>query len=108
MTAAEELRQDDPDVAAARQLFAAWRGVFGDRRVSAAEVVAKRAWPRAASAKHPRSTPLCNWSAAKSRTARRLGYWCRSHRGRIVDGLRLESAGIDPHSKVALWRVACG
>jgi putative DNA primase/helicase len=107
MTAAEELRQDDPDVAAARQLFAAWRGVFGDRRVSAAEVVAA-GMAMSGERETPALYAALQLVCSEKPTARRLAYWCRSHRGRIVDGLRLESAGIDPHSKVALWRVACG
>jgi putative DNA primase/helicase len=110
MTAAEELRQDDPDVAAARQLFAAWRGVFGDRRVSAAEVVeaGMAMQPMSGERETPELYAALQLVCSEKPNVRRLGYWLRSHRGRIVDGLRLESAGIDAHSKIALWRVSCG
>jgi putative DNA primase/helicase len=110
MMAAEELRQDDPDVAAARQLLAAWRGVFGDRPVSAAEVVeaGMAMQPMSGERETPELYAALQLVCAEKPNVRRLGYWLRSHRGRIVDGLRLESAGTDAHSKIALWRVSCG
>ena len=37
--------------------------------------------------------------------ARRLGYWLRAHRDRIVDGLTLKQAGSEGHAKVARWRI---
>jgi hypothetical protein len=41
--------------------------------------------------------------------SRRLGYWLRAHRDRIVDGMQLQRIGEDGHAKVATWRVVkCG
>ena len=37
--------------------------------------------------------------------ARRLGYWLRAHRDRIVDGLTLKQARADGHANIARWQV---
>ncbi|TXT24460.1 MAG: hypothetical protein FD131_4967 [Rhodocyclaceae bacterium] len=46
---------------------------------------------------------------AEKPNSRRLSYWMRSHRERIIDGLQLCKAGADGHAKVAKWKVIkCG
>ncbi|MER2512608.1 MAG: hypothetical protein ABTQ25_09365, partial [Nitrosomonas ureae] len=42
---------------------------------------------------------------AEKPNSRRLSYWMRSHRERIIDGLQLCKAGVDTVHKVSKWRV---
>lgn len=42
---------------------------------------------------------------AEKPNSRRLGFWLRAHRDRIVDGLSVKQAGTDGHAKVARWQV---
>lgn len=110
LEASEGLREQDPDLEATRALFAAWRSIFGDRPVTAAEVAqeANRAAPRFDDDALPDSPELVQALqviCAEKITSRRLGNWLRRHRDRVIDGLRLQRAGDDTDAKVARWRI---
>lgn len=105
---AETLREDDPDIATMRALFAAWRELFQDRPVTVAEVV-DRAMDRGGLSGNPVNPDLFDSlqvACAEKPNARRLGNWLRYRQNRIVDGLQLIRAGMDSSTKVSKWKVA--
>jgi putative DNA primase/helicase len=101
---AEGLRDQDPDLEAMRLLFTAWRRVVADgMAVTAAELL--NMGGAINQDLHDALQLVCSEKA----NGRRLGFWLRSHRNRIVDSLQLLHAGADGHAKVAKWKVAkCG
>lgn len=111
LKASEGLREQDPDLEAMRLLFSAWREAFGDKAVTAAEVVAAGMATQLMSSDrtHPDLYEGLQLVCAEKPNTRRLGYWLRAHRDRIVDGLQLKPARPDGHAKVARWQVVnCG
>lgn len=108
---AKATRDDDPDRAAMRALYAAWRDAYSDAVVTAAKVIedATRSIPRMDGQGrdhdypdlHDAITQLCGGQP----NARQLGYKLRHFRGRIADGLRLDHAGRTGTSKSAGWKV---
>jgi putative DNA primase/helicase len=111
LKASEGLREQDPDLEAMRLLFSAWRETFGDKPATVAEVVAAgMATPLMSSDRtHPELYDALQLVCSEKPNARRLGYWLRAHRDRIVDGLQLKSSRPDGHAKVARWQVvSCG
>jgi putative DNA primase/helicase len=111
LKAAEGLREQDPDLEATRQLFAAWREAFADKALTVAEVVtAGMATALMSSDRtHPELYDGLQLVCSEKPNTRRLGYWLRAHRDRIVDGMQLRQAGRDGHAKVVRWRVVtCG
>lgn len=111
LKASEGLREQDPDLEAMRLLFAAWREAFGDKAVTVAEVVAAGMATALMSSDrtHPDLYEGLQLVCAEKPHARRLGYWLRAHRDRIVDGMQLKPARPDGHAKVARWQVVnCG
>ena len=103
----EELREQDPDLEAMRLLLASWQAVFGSDPKTAAEVVATglENSPMTSSYTNPDLRDALQLVCNEKPNARRLGYWLRAHRDRIVNGLTLKQAGADGHDKVARWRV---
>jgi putative DNA primase/helicase len=103
----EELREQDPDLEATRLLFAAWSNQFGVNPQTAADVVAAgmQAGPISFDKVNPELYDALQLVCSEKPNARRLGYWLRAHRNRIVDGLTLTQANTDGHAKVARWRV---
>jgi putative DNA primase/helicase len=99
---AEGLRESDPDLEAMRLLFSAWHKstqIHGP--ATAADVVGIES-------DHDLREALQVVCAEKI-NSRRLGFWLRSHRDKIVDGLQLRRSGADDHAKVARWQVVtCG
>lgn len=100
LEASASLGDSDPDLEASRALFAAWVMEFGAGAMTAAEVI---------TAATPNPSEL--WIALQAitgekPTAHRLGNWLRKHRGRVIDGKRLEREASDSHSKVARWSIA--
>lgn len=107
LKASEGLREQDPDIEATRLLFASWTAAFGGEPRSAADVVAASmdAKPMTSEFVHGELRDALQLVCAEKPNARRLGYWLRAHRDRIVDGLALRHAGAESHSKTARWRV---
>lgn len=111
LKASEGLREQDPDLEAMRLLFAAWRQAFVDKPVTAAEVVAAGMATQLMSSDrtHPELYEGLQLVCSEKPNTRRLGYWLRAHRDRIVDGLQLKPARPDGHAKVSRWQVMnCG
>lgn len=111
LKASEGLREQDPDLEAMRLLFSSWRQAFGDKAVTAAEVVAAGMANQLMSSErtHPDLYEGLQLVCSEKPNTRRLGYWLRAHRDRIVDGLQLKPARPDGHAKVARWQVMnCG
>ena len=111
LIASEGLREQDPDLESMRQLFAAWREAIGDKAVTAAEVVAEGMATKYMSSDrlHPELYDGLQLVCSEKPNTRRLGYWLRAHRDRIVDGLQLKPARPDGHAKVGRWQVMnCG
>lgn len=107
LLASETLREDDPDLASMRSLFAAWRALFQDRAVTVAEVV-EAGMDRAPMSGNPVNADLFDSlqvACAEKPNARRLGNWLRYRKNRIVDGMQLVQSGTDATSKVARWKI---
>ena len=103
----EELREQDPDLEAMRLLYSAWQESFGERPVTVAEVIAEGVSVGQSANEELRDA--LQLVCAEKPNSRRLSYWMRSHRERIIDGLQLCKAGTDGHAKVAKWKVIkCG
>ena len=105
LEASEGLREQDPDIEATRLLFASWAAAFGGEPRSAAEVVSASldSKPMTSEFVHGELRDALQLVCAEKPNARRLGYWLRAHRDRIVDGLALRHAGAEAHT--ARWRV---
>lgn len=104
---AEVLRDHDPDLEAARALLSSWLDAFGSNVVGAAEVVraATETGPMTCEHLRPELRDALQVICAEKITARRLGYWLRANRDRIVDGMRVHHCGDDPRTKVARWAI---
>lgn len=107
LNASDSLREQDPDLAGMRALLSAWHDVFGDKEVTAAEVLSAGMGSKdlARVPEYPELYDALQVACAEKPNARRLGTWLRIHRNRIVDGLQLEQTKTDPKRKVARWRV---
>jgi putative DNA primase/helicase len=93
--------EDDPDREQAAALITAWHSVFGGEAVQTAHVI-----ERAASSPELTSALLAVAADKKEGTRidpRRVSWWCRGWRDRVVDGLSLVR-GKD-YGKSATWRV---
>jgi hypothetical protein len=98
----EALRHEDPGLEAAGALLQAWHDAFGESVVTAKELLEE-------SAKEGREPLRDAIQAAAGRRGevdiKRLGFWLRAWKGRIVGGLVLEPVGEDTHAKTRRWRV---
>lgn len=113
LKAAEGLRQQDPDLEAMRMLFESWLVVFPNGEATAAEVVSASLHGLGSGDLFTRTNPdlydAAQMVCAEKINSRRLAYWLRSHRDRIIDDMRLEQCGTDGHAKIARWKVVkCG
>ena len=113
LLASEGLREQDPDLDAMRQLFGAWESVFGTAQKTVSEVVAAGMdsfmEPNNSGPILPDLRDALQLVCSEKVNTRRLGYWLRAHRDRIIDGLQLVQMGLDGHAKVAKWRIQrCG
>lgn len=108
LKAAEGLRQQDPDLEAMRMLFESWLAAFPKGEATAAEVVSASLSSLGFSDTLTRTYPglydAMQMVCAEKINSRRLAYWLRSHRDRIVDGMRLEQLGMN-ETKTTRWRV---
>jgi len=95
--------EDDPDREQVESLLSTWHGTIGEQAVHLGSVI-----ERAGSAPGLMAAIIAV-AAAKSDPrqpdARRLGWWCREHAGRIVGGLRL-SRERGASQNGAAWRVS--
>ena len=111
LTPARDSQDDDPDRANQRSLFASWFARYGDRPVTAAQVVddATSARPRFDGAGFDHDAPdlhdALTQMLGEKISARALGYVLRRYRGRIIDDLRLDHAGQCGRNKYAQWRL---
>jgi hypothetical protein len=97
---AQSLRGEDPDLVATRVLLSALNERFSGNALKASAILDDQAVTLRDALKQALGDHI---------NSRSLGYWLRRHQGRIVDGLRLDTAGQDSHTKVALWRITtCG
>ncbi|MEJ2630924.1 MAG: hypothetical protein P8011_01600 [Acidihalobacter sp.] len=109
--ASESLRDADPDLEATRALFAAWTAAYGDRLITANQVVtdAMSMAPRFDSTGAAPSSPDMHAAlqgvTAEKITAIRLGRWLRRHQDRLVDGLQLVRGEDDPVARCATWKI---
>ena len=99
----EELREQDPDLEAMRLMFSAWRESFSDRAVTGAEVINES--QSVGQSENEELRDALQLVCAEKPNSRRLGFWLRSHRERIVDGLQLKQTAVDGHAKVPRWKV---
>ena len=107
LIASEGLREQDPDMECMRLLFAAWIDLYGDQPKAAGDVV-RDGLEYAFSggeALRPDLRDALQMACSEKPNARRLGYWLRNHRDRILDGMQLVQASADSHNKVARWSV---
>lgn len=111
LLASEGLRDQDPDIEAMRLLCTIWQDTFSDDPKTVADVV-KAGMATKLESKEPANAELYDalqLVCSEKPNSRRLGYWLRGHRDRIVDGLQLRQAGNDGHAKVNKWKVIkCG
>jgi putative DNA primase/helicase len=110
LTPADVLRETDPDLETTRSMFSAWHMTFSDKAVTVAEAIARAraSIPRldgGSDPHHPELRDAIQAAAGDKLDSRRLGFWLRKHRDRIVDSLQLRQAEADSHAKVARWRV---
>jgi len=98
----EALRREDPGLEAAGALLQTWHDAFGAEPVAAKEVIAEAGQ---AGREGLRDALLAVAGKGGVVDARRLGYWLRAWKNRIVGGLLLEPAGADTHAKARCWRV---
>ncbi len=98
---AEDVRGEDPDITTQRQLFAAWFRLHSENPVTAGTMAQEAQNAGSDNELHEAMLSACG----EKITAKRFGNWLRRHRGRVIDGRRLEACGIDSHSKVARWRL---
>jgi putative DNA primase/helicase len=104
----EVARADDPVTASLRTVFAAWSDAVGPKQLSAGElkVIAEERNPLGNLVRPDLQDGLR--SVAENRRgdlcARELGKFLGRHKGRIVDGLKLEHSD-NSHSKQKLWQI---
>lgn len=111
LKAAEALRQQDPDLETMRMLFESWRAVFPSGQATAAEVVAASldGIMNGTVKTNPDLYDAMQMVCAEKINSRRLAGWLRTHRDRIIDGMKLEQCGADGHAKIARWKIVkCG
>lgn len=107
LQSSEGLREADPDLECMRLLFMAWRDIYGERSITAAEVSKDALEYSLAGAEpaHPDLRDALQVACGEKINARRLGNWLRYHKDRIIDGVQLVQAGSDGHAKVSSWKV---
>jgi len=99
LLASESLRELDPDMQNQRQLFAAWYELFKSERLTANQAIHRG---------NNDLQEIFQIVTADHTSSRRLGNWLKRHKGKIVDGLKLES-DMDTHKKVQQWYIdKCG
>jgi len=113
LKAAETLRDNDPDIETMRLLFSAWESKWGHEPVTSADLVSAAMQSMSLPGggfeySHPDLRDALQMVCSEKINARRLGYWLRAHKDRIIDGKQLVAAGTGGHDKVARWKVIGG
>jgi hypothetical protein len=111
LQSAEALRDSDPDIETMRALFHAWLDINELKRpCTVAEIIkVGNDYLMGGEPSYPDMRDALQLVCAEKINGRRLGYWLRAHKDRIVDGIQLQRVGEDGHSKVATWKVVkCG
>jgi putative DNA primase/helicase len=108
---AEALRDADPDMEAMRALFNAWLDISElQNGCTVADIIkVGNDYMVGGDPSYPDMRDALQLVCSEKINSRRLGYWLRSHKDRIVDGIQLLRVGEDGHAKVARWKVIkCG
>ncbi|MBV8096592.1 MAG: hypothetical protein JO110_25790 [Acetobacteraceae bacterium] len=107
-------RDDDPELGALRQVLILWQACFGERAMTARQVADSVAGFDPNGFGGARLLDLRNALAEGNVAgvrgtvdATRLGYWLRKVKGRIANGIRFTTDGID-RSGVTKWSVVKG
>jgi len=113
LKAAEVLREQDPDIETMRMLFGAWHNQWADKDLTAAEVVAasldcSTSPGGGVDYTNPGLRDALQMVCSEKINSRRLGYWLRAHKDRIIDGMQLKQSGQSGHDKISKWKVVCG
>ncbi len=108
-----EVRTEDPDIVLQREFFQVWHEVFGDEAVRVDQIIAQSISedsslddqvPTQRELRERLHDALYSATGEKI-TTKRLGNWLKKHRGRIIDGRKIERSGNDGATKRALWKL---
>lgn len=104
---AEALRDADPDMEAMRALFNAWLEISELKNGCTVADIIKvgNDYMVGGDPSYPDMRDALQLVCSEKINSRRLGYWLRSHKDRIVDGIQLIRLGEDSHTKAARWKV---
>src|SRR6185437_1197503 len=110
----ETAREDDTDLLALRQIITNWNEVIGDREAKTVREILEIADERLSDEfGNQGSYRWQDFRDSLSEVAgtkfgidgNKLGHWIRAREGRIVNGLRIKKAGIDPHKQKVKWKL---
>lgn len=107
LLASASLVEHDPDIQVQRQFFAAWWRIFKDEPVTVPKIIDAAMGGHGLDGDAELKGALEVLCSEKI-TSKRASGWIRRHRERMIDGLRLERAGMDTHAKVDKWRLVMG
>lgn len=102
----ESARADDPNTTALRTLLRAWRDTLGEEYVTAAKALERGQSNYMGTRENPDLYHALHEVSDSKGTlsAKRLGRFLGSQRGRVLDGLKLVDAE-DAHAKIKVWAV---
>jgi hypothetical protein len=98
----EMLRREDPGLEAASALLWAWHEILGSDPLPIKTLI-QEAGRDGREALRDTLLAVCGKNGQPD--GKRLGYWLRTWKNRIIGGLLLEPAGEDAHTKARCWRV---
>lgn len=82
-----------------------WFAAFGKNGMTAAEVATQAGLPGNADLHRALLEVAVSRRDSEKVDAFRLGHWLKKQKGKVANGLKLEKAGEDSHSKLLFWRV---
>jgi putative DNA primase/helicase len=104
----EAARADDPTTASLRVMLSAWYEAIGSAQKTTAKIIeaAKERDPHGNQIRGELLQSLTEVAGERNGeiNTRRLAKWLSSHRGRIVDGMKIVD-GSDNHAKQKVWSV---
>jgi len=98
----EALRREDPGLEAAGALLQAWHQTLGSKPMPIKALIEEAGRD---GREEFRDAMLAVCGKNGMLDGKRLGYWVRTWKNRIVSGLLLEPSGEDAHAKARCWRV---
>jgi len=98
----EALRREDPGLEAAGALLRAWQEILGTDPLPIKTLI-EEAGRDGREALRDTLLAVCGKNGQPD--SKRLGYWLRTWKNRIIGGLLLEPSGEDAHTKARCWRV---